>query len=158
MMKQLEIYTPLLLKIALCILAIPAIFAFFFIGYQVIVGLTRGRAPWFLYPPFILMMVACIPYLYAIKPAIQLVTSVEKKQLFEEKSLVHLTHIMFAFGIIGCLILVEMPFWFLVAQWDDAPGLILMMGFIMGLAFTIALFMILFKKVVAEGIEHQRKK
>ncbi len=158
MIEKIESHAPFLLKIALIVLAIPGVFAFGFIGYNVIRGLVEGGGVWYLYPPFIIFMVSCVPYVYALIPSYRLVEKIENNSFFDHQTLVELTRIMIAGGLIGLLFLIAMPFWYLVAQWDDAPGLIVIMGFIMGLAFIISLFAMTLKKVVVSGIKNDETK
>lgn len=152
MMQKIENLAPLLLKIAVIVLAITGVFAFGFVGYNVIRGLIEGGGVWFVYPLFIIFMVSCIPFVYAMIPSYRLVERIENDSFFDHRSLLELTHIMISGALVGLLFLIEMPFWYLVAQWDDAPGLIVIMGFIMGLAFTVSFFAMALKKIVRSGM------
>lgn len=152
MYKKLEAYSPLLLKIAFVFLSLPAIFIFGYIGYSIILGMAEGFEQWFLYPVYLLLMASSIVFAFALIPSFQIVVLFEHKSLFSDKALKLMHQIMSRLLIITILFFVQMPFWYLIAQWDDAPGLIIIMGYVMGIAFTITLIASLFKRIISENI------
>ncbi|MEC9484512.1 MAG: DUF2975 domain-containing protein [Candidatus Izemoplasma sp.] len=152
MYQKLEMYSPLLLKIALIFLAFPALFLFGFIGYNVVLGLVDGLAPWFLYPVYILVMAAAALFTYTLVPSFQVVLAYEKNALFTEETYQRVHQIMSRLFIITVIFFIQLPYWFIIAQWDDAPGLILIMSYVMGIAFTLTLLAALCKRILAEKI------
>jgi hypothetical protein len=153
MYQKLEEYSPLLLKVALIFLALPALFIFGFIGYNIIAGLANGLAPWFLYPVYILVMAAAALFTYTLIPSFQVVLAYEKSSLFTEETYQRVHQIMSRLFIITVLFFIQLPFWFMIAQWDDAPGLIVIMSYVMGIAFTLTLLAALSKRVISEKMD-----
>lgn len=152
MYQKLEEYSSLLLKIALFFLSLPAFFIFGFIGYNIFLGLSDGMEPWFLYPVYLLVMFAAAVFIYTLIPSFQLVIAYENNSLYTIETLQKVHQIMSRLFIITITFLIQLPFWFLIAQWDDAPGLIIIMGYVMGIAFTLTLLAALCKRILAEKL------
>ncbi len=84
-----------------------------------------------LYPVFIGMYLSAIPFFFALYQAFKLISFVDKDNAFSASSVIALKNIKYCGSIMGIIYGGCMPFLFLLAEKDDAPGLILI-----GLAFT----------------------
>jgi hypothetical protein len=106
-----------------------------------------------LYPIAIGMYVAVIPFFVALYQAFKLLTYIDKNEAFSELSVKALKNIKFCAIIICSLFVVILPFVFLVADQDDAPGLIIIgMVPIFG-SMVIAVFAAVLQRLLQEAID-----
>ncbi len=140
--------SPLLLTISLVCFSLPALFFIGFIGYNLLSGTLQGISPWYLYPIYFLMIVIFSIFLYALVPSYHLVTRIKNNQFITEESLSLLHKIMMSAFVITILFIIEWPFWYLVAENDDAPGLILLILYVTSLSFTVSVFALALKRVI----------
>lgn len=153
MYHKLEEHSTLLLKVCFVFLSLPAIFIFCFIGYNIIVGLIDGFPLWFLYPVYLLVMVAAVIFIFTLIPSFKVVVLYEKDMLFTHEAATLMNHIMKRLCYITVIFVIQLPFWFLIAQWDDAPGLIIVVGYVAGIAFTLALIALILRQIIMKGIK-----
>jgi len=152
MYQLLEKYSTLLLKVCFGFLSLPAIFIFCFLGYHIIIGLIDGNPLWFLYIVYFLVMSAAVIFIFTLIPSFKVVTLYEKDQLFSQDAAKLMNLIMKRLGYITILFLIQLPFWYMIAQWDDAPGIIIIISYIMGIAFTLTLIASVLKQIIEKGI------
>ncbi|MCX7711142.1 MAG: DUF2975 domain-containing protein [Clostridia bacterium] len=106
-----------------------------------------------LYPIIIGIYVSVIPYFAALYQAFKLLSYIDKNQAFSELSVKALKNIKFCAMTICGLYVVIMPFVYLVAELDDAPGLIIM-GMVPIFASTvIAVFAAVLQRLLREAID-----
>jgi hypothetical protein len=145
--------TTLFLKIAVILIGIP------------ILALSIFGLPWLannpanpdyahmLYPIVVGMYVSVIPFFAALYQAFKLLSYIDKNQAFSELSVKALKNIKFCALTISGLYVVILPFVFLVAQQDDAPGLIIV-GMVPTFAsMVIAVFAALLQKLLKDAID-----
>src|SRR5690625_2304999 len=121
--------------LALCVYVLPkiAIEAF---GHAVD-GETLG---------YILLIILFVIYLteftfyIVLYQTVKLLTYIEKDQAFSQISVTALTKVKNYAKLISVLYVVILPLVYIVAEWDDAPGLILIAIVISGASFAIAVF------------------
>ncbi len=101
-----------------------------------------------LYPIIIMMYVSAIPFFIALYKAFNLLTNIDKDMAFSEKSAVELKGIKYCAIIVCALYLVMMPFVFLVADKDDAPGLIIFGMIPIFVSAVVAVFASLLQKLL----------
>ncbi|MFD2681820.1 DUF2975 domain-containing protein [Bacillus seohaeanensis] len=105
-----------------------------------------------LYPIVIGMYVSVIPFCIALYQAFKLLSYIDKNQAFSELSVKALRNIKFCAITISGLYVVILPFVFLVADLDDAPGLIIV-GMVPILAsMVIAVFAAVLQRLLQEAI------
>jgi hypothetical protein len=143
----------LFLKIALFLIGIPVL-ALCIYG---LVYLPKNPAnpdyAHMLYPIVIGMYVATIPFFVALYQAFKLLTYIDKNHAFSELSVKSLKKIKFCAIIISGLFVVILPFVFLVADLDDAPGLVIIgMVPIFG-SMVIAVFAAVLQRLLQEAID-----
>lgn len=135
--------------LALCIYLLPDIFRLAFEQFQtggttlasIVLGLLS------------IMYVSAAPFYFALYQALKLLKYIDKEEAFSEKSLVALNKIKFCALIISLLYMVALPFIYIIAQWDDAPGLIVIGLVIVGASLVISVFAALLQRLLQKAIE-----
>lgn len=108
---------------ALCLIVLPALAK----------EVSSYYPPYFLYPTIVGMYACALPYFYSLFQGWQLLVLIDRQEAFSSASVTALRRIKYSAGIIALFYLACLPFFALVGQVDDAPGLILV-----GLIFTFA--------------------
>jgi hypothetical protein len=106
-----------------------------------------------LYPILIGMYVSVIPFFVALFQAFKLLSYIDKNQAFSELSVKALKNIKFCAMTISGLYVVIMPFVFLLAELDDAPGLIVIGMVIIFAPMVIAVFAAVLQRLLQEAID-----
>jgi hypothetical protein len=143
----------LFLKVAVILIGIP------------ILGLCILGLPWLannpvnpdyahiLYPIVIGMYVSAIPFYIALYQAFKIISYIDKNNAFSELSVKALKNIKYCAITISTLYVVMLPFVYLVAEKDDAPGLIII-GMVPIFASTvIAVFAAVLQKLLKNAID-----
>lgn len=133
--------------LALCIFGLPrlAIVAFeeagngATLGYMVLGILT-------------LMYISAVPFYIALYQAFTLLNYIDKNIAFSDLSVRALKKIRNCAITISVLYVLALPFVFIIAEWDDAPGLVLIGLVIVGASMVIAVFAAVLKKLLQEAI------
>ena len=138
--------------------------AVFFIGTPVLALCIFGL-PWLannpanpdyayiLYPILIGMYVSAIPFYIALYQAFKLLGYIDKNQAFSELSVKALKKIKFCAMTISGLYVVIIPFVYLVAELDDAPGLIIIGMVPIFASMVIAVFAAVLQRLLQEAID-----
>jgi hypothetical protein len=105
-----------------------------------------------LYPIVIGMYLSVIPFFVALYQAFKLLSYIDKNQAFSELSIKSLKNIKFCAIIISGLYVVIMPFVYLLAELDDAPGLIIIGMVPVFAAMVIAVFAAVLQRLLQEAI------
>jgi hypothetical protein len=119
--------TTFFLKLALFLIVIPILSFFIFMLPGVTTGLTQviEVSPYLQYFGFIGLYGAVTPFLVAVYQTIKLLININKDKAFSELSLKALKNIKYCAITISALYVLGMPLLFLMADADDAPGIIL---------------------------------
>lgn len=94
-----------------------------------------------------------IPFYYALYQALKLLRYIDNNEAFSQLSVVSLRKIRNCAIAISSLYAVALPMFFIVAQWDDAPGLVLIGLVIVGASMVVAVFVAVLKKLLQEAID-----
>ncbi|KKE80272.1 DUF2975 domain-containing protein [Oceanobacillus caeni] len=149
-MKQVS---TLFLKIAVILLGIP------------VLALGGFGLPWLvnnpvnpdyahlLYPIVIGICISVIPYFIALYQSFKLLSYIDKSQAFSELSVKALKNIKFCAMTISGLYVVMLPFVYVVAELDDAPGLIIIGMVPIFASLVIAVFAAVLQKLLKEAID-----
>jgi hypothetical protein len=105
-----------------------------------------------LYPIVIGIYVSVIPFSIALYQAFKLLSYIDKNQSFSELSVKALRNIKFCAMTISGLYVVILPFVFLVAELDDAPGLIIVGMAPILASMVIAVFAAVLQRLLQEAI------
>jgi hypothetical protein len=119
--------TTTFLKLALLIIVIPILGFFIIVLPGVTTGLSRviPVSPYVQYFGFIGLYGAVTPFLFALYQSLKLLININKDKAFSESSLMALKTIKYCARTISVLYVIGMPLIFLMADGDDAPGVVL---------------------------------
>lgn len=106
-----------------------------------------------LYPIVIGLYVATIPFYMALYQAFRLLGYIDKNEAFSELSVKALKNIKKCAIAISILFVVMEPFVFLVAELDDAPGLIIIGMVPIFASMVIAVFAAVLQRLLQEAID-----
>lgn len=105
------------------------------------------------YPAVILMYIAAIPFYFALYQALKLLSCIDQNNAFSELAVTALKRIKYSAFSITVLYAACSPFLFLMADFDDAPGL-LAVGMVIGFAsFVVAVFAAVLEKLLKNAID-----
>lgn len=85
------------------------------------------------------------PYLYSLFLTFKLLIQIENDSYYTNQSRNHLNHIGVSAYIVGTILFLDLPFVYGFANEEDAPGIILVVGFFMLLSLSIGVFAHLLK-------------
>ncbi|NEY71399.1 DUF2975 domain-containing protein [Bacillus mesophilus] len=105
-----------------------------------------------LYPIVIGMYVSVIPFFTALYQAFKLLSYIDSNEAFSERSVRSLKVIKLCAITISGVYVVIIPFVFLVAELDDAPGLVLVGGIPIFGSLVIAVFAAVLQKLLQDAI------
>ncbi|PFK29737.1 hypothetical protein COI93_23145 [Bacillus cereus] len=149
-MKQVS---TLFLKIAVMLIGIPILALCIF-------GLTwlanhpvHPNYAHILYPILIIMYVSVIPFFIALYQAFQLLSYIDKNKAFSKLSVRALKNIKYCAITISILYVIGLPFFYFLAEMDDAPGIIVIGLVISFASMVIAVFAAVLQKLLKEAID-----
>ncbi|HZH62706.1 MAG TPA: DUF2975 domain-containing protein [Metabacillus sp.] len=106
-----------------------------------------------LYPIVIGVYVSAIPFYIALYKAFRLLNYIDKNKAFSELSVKALKDIKFCAISISTLYAVILPFVYIVAELDDAPGLIIFGMVPIFASMVIAVFAAVLQRLLKEAID-----
>ncbi|AEG58690.1 DUF2975 domain-containing protein [Desulforamulus ruminis] len=106
-----------------------------------------------LYPTLIGIYATAIPFYFALYQAFKLLSYIDKNKAFSELSVKALKNIKYCAIIISSLYVVMMPFVYLVAEKDDAPGLIIIGMVPIFASMVVAVFAAVLQKLLKNAID-----
>ena len=106
-----------------------------------------------LYPILIGMYVSAIPFYVALYQAFKLLGYIDKNQAFSELSVKALKNIKICAITISVLYAIILPFVFMVAELDDAPGLVIIGMVPIFASMVIAVFAAVLQRLLQEAID-----
>lgn len=145
--------TTLFLKMAVILIALP------------ILALCIYGLPWLannpvnpayanaLYPIIAGLYLSVIPFGFALYQAFQLLCYIDKNKAFSQISVKALKNIKYCAIAISSLYVIMMPFVYIVAEKDDAPGLIIFGMVPVFASMVIAVFAAVLQKLLKEAID-----
>ncbi len=145
--------TTLFLKLAVILIGIP------------VLALCIYGLPWLannpvnpdyahiLYPILLGLYVSAIPFYFALYQAFKLLFYIDKNKAFSQNSIKALKNIKYCAITISALYVVILPFVFLVADKDDAPGLIIVGMVPIFASMVIAVFAAVLQMLLKEAID-----
>jgi len=145
----------LFLKIVVILIGIPVLALCIF----VVPGLANFAAE--LYPDhaymkyliYLDLYLAAIPYYIALYQAFKLLSYIDKNNAFSELSVSALRVIKYCGITISIVIAAGMPLYYLVADKDDAPGIILIGLIIIFASLVIAVFAAVLQRLLKQAID-----
>lgn len=131
--------------LALCIFWLPLV--------------PKNYAEWlpelaYLWYPFMMdLYAAAIPFFFALYQALRLLSYIDRNKAFSELSVRALKNIKYCAVTISILFVICMPILYLMAEIDDAPGIIVIGIVIIFASIVIAVFAALLQKLLKEAID-----
>jgi hypothetical protein len=145
--------TTLFLKMAVILIGIPVLA----LGIFGLTWLTKNPAnpeyAHILYPIVIGMYVSVIPFFAALVQAFKLLGYIDRNQAFSELSVKALKKIKFCAITISVVYAIVLPFVFMVAELDDAPGLVIVGMVPIFASMVIAVFAAVLQRLLQEAID-----
>lgn len=132
-----------LLVLAACLLGLP-LFAKEALEYY--------SASW-VYAIVIDLYATAVPFFYALYQALRLLGYIDKNNAFSELSVNALKRIKVCAAVISILFVVGLPFFFMLAEQDDAPGVILINLVFIFASAVIAVFAAVLQKLLKNAID-----
>ncbi|AKG37044.1 DUF2975 domain-containing protein [Paenibacillus durus] len=143
----------LFLKVAVFLIGLP-ILALCIFGLPAIAKEAAEHYPaYWLYPLFTVMYVSAIPFFIALVQAFRLLSYIDKNNAFSELSVRALKIIKYCAVAISMLYAAGMPLLYLIAEKDDAPGLIVLGMVIVFASIVVAVFAAVLQKLLKNAID-----
>jgi hypothetical protein len=147
----------LFLKLAVIIMGIPVLAACIFLLPQLAKEAMKHAAngatlAYVVFALLFIMYVSAIPYYMALYQALKLLSYIDKNQAFSQFSVTALKKIKKCAITISGLYVVALPFVAIIAEWDDAPGLIIVGMVMVGAPMVIAVFAAVLQRLLQEAI------
>jgi hypothetical protein len=109
------------------------------------------------YAILMVMYVSAVPFYFALYQSFNLLTYIDRNQAFSDLSVIALKKIKNSAIIISGLYVVGLPFVYVLAEVDDAPGLILIgMGMIFA-PLVVAVFAAVLQRLLKEAIDYKEE-
>lgn len=145
--------TTLILKIAVFLIGIP-VFALSMVGLPWLANNpVNPNYASILYPVLLGMYVSTVPFFIALYNAFKLLSYIDKNKAFSQISVKALKNIKHCAITISTLYVAVIPFVFLVAEKDDAPGLIIVGMFPIFASMVIAVFAAVLQRLLQDAID-----
>ncbi|MFD1039421.1 DUF2975 domain-containing protein [Virgibacillus byunsanensis] len=145
--------TTLFLKIAVFLIGIPVLILSIFGLPWLANNPVNPDYAHILYPILIGLYGSVIPFFAALYQAFKLLSYIDKNKAFSELSVKSLQKIKFCAITISGLYVVMLPFVYLVAELDDAPGLIIIGTVPAFASLVIAVFAAVLQRLLQEAID-----
>jgi len=131
--------------LALCVFLVPEIANW--------IGEDFQRLAFLQYPLFIYLEATAIPFYFALYQTLKLLSYIDKNEAFSEISVKALKAIKNCAITISILYAACMPLVYIIAEVDDAPGLIIMGMFVTCAPIVIAVFAAVLQKLLQNAID-----
>lgn len=143
----------LFLKVAVFLIGTPVLALGIFGFYWLAKNPANPDYTHILYPIVVGMYLSAIPFFVALFQAFKLLSYIDKNQAFSELSVKSLKVIKFCAMTISGLYVVILPFVYVVAELDDAPGLIIIGMVPVFASMVIAVFAAVLQRLLKEAID-----
>ncbi|CAI6283809.1 DUF2975 domain-containing protein [Bacillus subtilis] len=143
------------LKIALVLIGIPILALCIFLVPK-IANYSAELFPniaYIKYLVFIYLYVTAIPFYFALYQAFKLLSYIDKNKAFSGLSVRALKNIKYCAVTISIFYAAGMPVFYLMAEIDDAPGIIVIGLIIIFASMVIAVFAAVLQKLLKEAID-----
>lgn len=141
------------LKIALFLMGAPVLTLGIFGLFYLANNIANPDYCYILYPAVSIMYLSAIPYFFTLYQAFRLLIYIDKNKAFSNISVIALRKIKYCAMTISGLYVVMMPFVFLAAEKDDAPGLVIVGMVPIFASLVIAVFAAVLKRLLQQAID-----
>jgi hypothetical protein len=140
------------LKIISVLAVVPPMFLCLYYFPKIIIEGVDLSSP---YAPYMIVIMISVyfisvPYSYAFYITYKLLCLIETREFFTKKSEVYLTKINKLAYLVAVFFTIDLPFIYIMADMDDAPGLVMIGLFLTIFSLAIGVFANVLKKVVVE--------
>lgn len=147
----------LFLKVAVIFIGIPVLAMCLFLLPQIAneanEALEKGSdVALVVYGILMIMYISAIPFYFALYQSFNLLSYIDKNQAFSELSVRALKKIKNCAIIISFLYVIALPFVYILAEVDDAPGLIIVGMAMIFAPMVIAVFAAVLQRLLQEAI------
>ncbi|KOP82703.1 hypothetical protein AMS60_09560 [Bacillus sp. FJAT-21945] len=151
-MKQVS---TLFLKIAVILIGIPILAMCIFLVPEIgnIAAELLPKFAYIKYLVFIVFYASAIPFYFALYQAFKLLRYIDKNMAFSQMSVNALKKIKYCAITISSLHVLVLPFFYLFAEIDDAPGVIFIGLVVPFASLVIAVFAAVLQKLLQEAID-----
>ncbi|RXY99881.1 DUF2975 domain-containing protein [Fictibacillus sp. S7] len=145
----------LFLKIAVFLIGLPVLAMCIFLVPEIAkyIAELNPDHPYLKYLVFIDLYGSAIPFYFALYQAFRLLSYIDKNIAFSERSVRALKNIKYCAITISVLIGLGMPIFYLIAQMDDAPGIIVIGLVIIFASIVIAVFAAVLQMLLKDAID-----
>lgn len=143
------------LKIAIILIGIPVLALCIFLVPE-IANFAAELYPDSAYMKYLVLIdlyAGAIPFYFALYQAFKLLSYIDKNKAFSDLSVKALKTIKYCAITISVLYVVGMPLFYLVAEIDDAPGIIVIGLVIIFASMVIAVFAAVLQRLLQEAID-----
>jgi len=145
--------TTLFLKVAVIFIGLPVLALCIFGLHKLAVNPVNPDYAHILYPIIIGIYLSALPFFFALYQAFKLLNYIDMGNAFSELSVEALKKIKYCAAIISALYVLMLPFVYLLAKKDDAPGLIIIAMIPVFTSLVIAVFAAVLQMLLKEAIE-----
>lgn len=152
-------FNTLILKIALVCMAIPVVLLCIFAipRFAYVAANDFLALPWMQYVLMTGVYATALAYFYALWQSGKLLRYIERNEAFSNLSVLALRKIKWCRYFISFLYVLTLPVFYIIAEIDDAPGLILVgLSFIFAAA-VVSIFATILEKLLHEAITIQQE-
>ena len=111
-----------------------------------------------MYRPILLgMYIPALPFFYGIYQTFKLLNYIDKNKAFSQRSVEALRAIKYCGSIISGLYALALPYIYIVAEKDDAPGVIVIGLVLAGAPLVIAVFAAVLQKLLQNAIDIKKE-
>lgn len=141
----------LFLKLVVGIIALPIAAILAYLTYDFIA--VPKTKDFILFIPMVLVLyIAAIPYFIALFQTIKLLSYIDQNNAFSMLSVQSLKRIKICAIVIAGVFIVDLPFLFMIAEIDDAPGIVLFSLIIVFASTVIAVFAAVLQKLLTNAL------
>lgn len=145
----------LFLKIAVILIGIPFLAICIFLVPEIVnySGALHPNMSYIRIPVLIVLYGAAIPFYYALYQAFKLLSYIDDNSAFSQASVSALKNIKFCAITISILYMLGLPIFYLMAEVDDAPGIILIGLILIFASIVVAVFAAVLQRLLQEAID-----
>lgn len=129
--------------LAICVLLIPRLWLDIDSGYM--------DYAYAVYIVFVALYLAAIPFFVGVYGAWRLLDYIDRGQAFTVQTVKAVRMIAIGAGVVSVIYFVSLPFFYVWADRDDAPGLVIIGMVLAGVPLVISVFAALLARLIAEA-------
>lgn len=142
----------LFLKLAIIVIGSPVLVLCTLGLYWLISNPSNPQYAYILYPIIIGIYVSAVPFYIALYNAFRLLTYIDKSKAFSQSSVKALNNIKYCAITISAFYTLLMPFVYILADKDDAPGAIIIGMLPIFASMVISVFAAVLQRLLQEAI------